>query len=289
MFASRAFPDMSHFRLSLFGTSIAAALAIGCAGILGIEEAECDPSFDAECGLPGVGGGSTTGAIQASPNLQPGNGGSAGAGGMASAAAAGAGGSPIAAASSGGAGGGAMAASAGAAGTGSMPVDPVVQRATPLCLDYCDTVMASCTGMNQQYASQQVCLLACELMDPGAPGATTGNNVTCRLSRAELAAATGEPANYCYTAGPGGGDVCGTDCDGYCTLMTAKCRELGTFNQCLAACSIVPDLSLPPNPQFYNISMQSGDSLQCRLFHVTASTLDPVNHCTHAAGNMPCL
>ena len=288
---------MSYQRFTFLGILGAVALAIGCASILGIEDAECDPSYP-DCAQ----GSSSLGAMQMTPSLLPGNGGGAGATGAASGAS-GAGGSANSSGSAtssgtgGGQGGGAAVgsagattgASAGAAGSTTMEVDPVVQRASALCLDYCDTVMASCAGMNQQYASQTACLLVCELLDPGLPGATTGNSVSCRLSRAELAATTGEASNYCYTAGPGGGDVCGTDCDGYCTLMTAKCRELGSFNQCLAACSIVPNLSLPPNPQFYNITMQEGDSLQCRLFHVTASTLDPVNHCAHAAGNMPCL
>lgn len=181
-----------------------------------------------------------------------------------------------------------MGAMAGAAGSTSMAVDPAVQRATPQCLDYCDTVMSACTGMNQQYASQIACLLVCELLPAGTAGSTAGNNVACRLSRAELAATTGEGANYCYTAGPGGGEVCGTDCDGYCALMMAKCNEFASVSQCLDECNFVPDLSLPPTPQFYNTTMQSGDSVQCRLFHVTASTLDPVGHCTHAAGNSPC-
>lgn len=287
---------MSYPRLSFLGIFGAFVLAIGCAGILGIEDAECDPTYDEECALPGVGGGAPFGATQMTPGLQPANGGGGGATGAvnAVAGAAGTGGSGATGGGAGGMGGGSsstamMGASAGAAGSTSMAVDPVVQRASALCLDYCDTVMSSCTGINQQYASRQACLLVCELLQPGTPGSTTGNTVACRLSRADLAATTGEGAEYCYTAGPGGGDVCGTDCDGYCTLMTAKCRELGSFSQCMTECELVPDLSLPPNPQFYNISIQEGDSVQCRLFHVTASTLDPVNHCPHAAGNMPCL
>jgi hypothetical protein len=284
---------MSHQSLSFFGILGAVALAIGCAGLLGIEDAECDPSYDAECALPGAGGGSAFGAMQTAPSLLPGNGGGGGGGVPAAVASAGAGGSAAApAAGRGGAGGGSAGgagAIAGAAGGASMgEVDPVVARASALCLEYCDTIMASCTGMNAQYASPNACLLVCELLEPGTPGSTSGNNVNCRLGRAELAASTGEGANYCYTAGPGGGNVCGQDCDSYCLLMTSKCDELGTFNQCTTACASVPDLSQPPTVQFYNTSIQSGDSLQCRLFHASASTLDPVLHCPHAAGNAPC-
>jgi hypothetical protein len=34
--------------------------------------------------------------------------------------------------------------------------------------------------------------------------------------------------------------------------------------------------------------MQNGDSVQCRLFHVTAATLDAFSHCEHAAGFAIC-
>jgi len=56
----------------------------------------------------------------------------------------------------------------------------------------------------------------------------------------------------------------------------------------LSACDIVPDLSRPPDNLRYNVSQQSGDSLQCRLFHVSAATMDPTTHCVHAAGGSPC-
>jgi len=38
----------------------------------------------------------------------------------------------------------------------------------------------------------------------------------------------------------------------------------------------------------YDTSIQAGDSIQCRLFHVTAATLDSVSHCAHAAGVALC-
>jgi hypothetical protein len=211
----------------------------------------------------------------------------AGAGGSASTAGGSGGASGVNGAMSAGAAGSSMS-SAGAAGSSAMPVDPIVARASQLCLDYCNTVQASCTGTSAQYASQIACLAVCEQLPPGTAGATTGNSVQCRIGRAQLAATTGEPANYCFSAGPGGGGVCGTDCEGYCTLMTAKCRQLGTLSQCEASCSIVPDLSLPPTNLRYDASQQSGDSLQCRLFHVSAASVDPVGHCAHAAGETPC-
>jgi hypothetical protein len=281
---------MSFPRFPFVSVWLGLALAAGCAQVLGIEDADCDPSYSSDClsdGAANANGGSAPFApSQMVSALQGGSGGAtssaAGAGGSATAAS-GSGGGP-----SGGAAGGSMVSSAGAAGGGAMPVDPIVARASQLCLDYCNTVQASCTGTSAQYASQIACLAVCEQLPPGTAGATTGNSVQCRIGRAQLAATTGEPANYCFSAGPGGGGVCGTDCEGYCTLMTAKCRQLGTLSQCEASCSIVPDLSLPPTNLRYDASQQSGDSLQCRLFHVSAASVDPVGHCAHAAGETPC-
>ena len=44
----------------------------------------------------------------------------------------------------------------------------------------------------------------------------------------------------------------------------------------------------PPSNVTYNTTVQEGNSVQCRLFHVTAATLDPIAHCVHAAGLAPC-
>jgi hypothetical protein len=285
---------MSFPRFPVISIWLGLALAAGCAQVLGIEDADCDPSYSSECLSDGTanasGGSGPFGPNQMVSALMGGSGGGAGsstsAGGSASATT-GSGGASAASAA-GGAAGGSMASSAGAAGGSSMTVDPIVARASQLCLDYCNTVQASCTGKSAQYASQIACLAVCAQLPAGTAGATAGNSVQCRMGRAQLAATTGEAANYCFSAGPGGGDVCGSDCEGYCTLMTAKCTQLGTLSQCEASCSIVPDLSLPPTNLRYDASQQAGDSLQCRLFHVSAATLDPAVHCAHAAGSAPC-
>jgi hypothetical protein len=224
------------------------ATALGCAGILGIEDAECDSSFDPECS--GIPNGGSSGA----------SGGSAGNG----------------AAGMGGGGSGGMA------GGGGGPNE------RPLCEQYCDRVQANCVDAIRQYASPEACLAVCALLEPGQAGALTGNSVQCRLAQAQLAGNTGEPGMHCFSAGPGGGGICGGDCEGYCTLMTQKCTQLGSYADCLAACDDVPDLSQPPSNVKYSANIDDGDSLQCRLYHVSAATLDPVLHCTHASGAAPC-
>lgn len=234
----------------------AACWVLGCAGLLGIEDASCDPTYDPRC--------ATTAAAPLLPAA--GSGGAAGSAGAAGGSAGGAGGD------------------AGAAGSVGMEAPEA-----PLCERYCDAVAAACTGNDEQYASPMACRAACALLPEGEQGDVTGNSVECRLARAELARATGESAVYCPTAGPGGGGVCGTDCEGFCELMTETCPSvMGSYEECLPLCADVPNLSSPPDQIIFDVSIQNGNSVQCRLYHVTAATLDARTHCPHAAGVALC-
>ena len=38
----------------------------------------------------------------------------------------------------------------------------------------------------------------------------------------------------------------------------------------------------------YSIEQNSGDSVNCRLWHVSAASVAPSSHCGHAAGESPC-
>jgi hypothetical protein len=262
------FPSL---RAATASARVACAVALaggwlaGCAGLLGIEEATCDPSYDPRC------------AGRSVVTLMP----SAGSGG---AQAGGAGGS-AGAGESAGAGGNSGAAGGDMAGAGGAPETPE----PPLCERYCDTIAAACTGANEQYASPMACRAVCALLDAGEPGDLSGNTVECRLARALLARGTGEPAFYCHSAGPGGAGVCGTDCEGFCTIMAEQCTQMGTFQQCLPLCSAVPNLTDEDESITYATSIMDGDSVQCRLYHVTAATLDATMHCSHAAGVALCV
>lgn len=252
-----AIPKRRFFPLLALG----ACASLACASVLGIEDADCDPELAPECGRDEA---------------------STAAGG--SAAMTGAAGASRGSGATGPAASGAASVAATVAGAPGVDAPPPES----LCEEYCRVLGESCVAANEQYASAAACLSVCAELEPGAPGAAQGNSVHCRLSRAELAASTGEPGNYCSSAGPGGGGTCGDDCEGFCSVMSAKCDQMGSFDQCLGECREVPDLSGPPDNLRYNTSLQSGDSLQCRLFHVTAASLDPVGHCVHAAGLAVC-
>jgi hypothetical protein len=171
-------------------------------------------------------------------------------------------------------GGGSGLADAGQGGDGG---DPTLA----LCGRYCTTVMKNCTGPVQVYESRAVCLRVCQALDPGTPDDRSGNTIGCRFFHAKQIELVGEEATECPAAGPGGDGVCGTNCEGYCSLLHALCPpELGV--ECGATCPDVHDLG------GYNSSQTSGLTLQCRLYHVSAATIDPVFHCPHAAGAGPC-
>jgi hypothetical protein len=150
-----------------------------------------------------------------------------------------------------------------------------------LCGRYCNAVMQNCTGAVQVYESLAVCLRVCQALEPGTPEDRSGNTIGCRFFHAKQIELLGEEATECPAAGPGGDGVCGENCAGYCTLLQGLCPPaLGV--ECRATCPELVDLG------GYDSSKTSGLTLQCRLYHVSAATLDPTFHCPHAAGAGPC-
>jgi hypothetical protein len=160
--------------------------------------------------------------------------------------------------------------------------------APTLCEEYCETVIRACSDNESDsfdvYDSPFTCERQCLLLTPGAERDQSGNTVHCRLFHARVAELSrGERLTECPAAGPGGDGVCGANCEGYCTLMLATCSGLfETLDACRASCALVPDVG------GYDISQTSGDSLQCRLYHLGAALVSPEHHCPHAAGAYPC-
>jgi hypothetical protein len=166
-------------------------------------------------------------------------------------------------------------------GTKDRTLDPSLKvddgSASPECTKYCATVMANCTDKSAQYVSLPVCLADCSHLPTAAPGASFGNSVQCRQLEATLAGSTGEPADHCPAAGPAGNGQCGTTCESYCSLIIPTCpTAFGSLAECEFACRSMPDL------KSYDTSDQRGDSVQCRIFHVSAGTQSPSSHCPHA-------
>jgi hypothetical protein len=158
---------------------------------------------------------------------------------------------------------------------------------TTTCELYCQTVTQTCTGQFAQYPTYEGCLAVCSLLPGGADGDTTGNTVFCRLQAAGQAPL--EPSYYCPIAGPGGNDLCGSNCDALCTLVSALCASTDSeeVEDCAKSCAEVEDkktYSVAPEAKMYE-----GKHVQCRLYHASVATQSDVEqHCQHALGSSPC-
>jgi len=161
---------------------------------------------------------------------------------------------------------------------------------SPQCQTYCSLAAEVCGGNNAIYADESTCFGVCALLPPGEEIEPTGNTVACRVNQLQVAqqVTPGEPAtlpSYCAAAGPGGNDKCGSNCESYCLLYAGACQadqpQLGNtqYNQktCVEKCQGLTNLDT-----FDWMSTYTGDTLQCRLTHTSAATVDPKTHCVHA-------
>jgi len=152
--------------------------------------------------------------------------------------------------------------------------------AVPDCTAYCTTIMANCNATNnqKQWADMATCTATCAKLPLGASdGEVSGNTVGCRQYHAGASAA--DPATHCIHAGPSGGDVCGSKCDAYCSIVQGSCTGANAAYAdnatCMAACGSLNTTGA--------ISDVSGVSYFCHLYHATAAVGDPATHCAHAA------
>ena len=163
--------------------------------------------------------------------------------------------------------------------------DGQVDDAPPValdCMSYCNAIDARCVGANRQYGSVATCLASCSHFPVGAAIDTTGNTLGCRAYQTGRAAS--DPVASCVLAGPSGGGTCGTPCNGFCTIVVPVCPTEYTAGQCPTDCA-----QLPMSPP-YSATVQSGDSLTCRLYYATAATTDAATFCpaTSATGSTTC-
>jgi hypothetical protein len=146
----------------------------------------------------------------------------------------------------------------------------------PDCTTYCDQVMGSCTGAHAQYASAIECLGLCQRLPAGDAGDTETNTLACRQYYAGSPARTN--ADYCLAAGPFGGGLCGDRCIAFCALTLGACSPdagpapYDSYPDCQTACANYQYVDAgadgggePPD------GPRTGDTLNCRLFHVRSA------------------
>ena len=161
---------------------------------------------------------------------------------------------------------------------------PAPQGPEPSCGAYCDLVMGSCKDQHAQYASREQCIEVCGRLTLGDAGDDHSDTVACRQHYAGSPALT-DALTYCLAAGPFGGALCGDRCPVFCSLAIGACSpDAGTagktapyanYPDCQTACTgyAYKDGGAdgggePPN------GPESGNTLNCRLFHLRAAIHD---------------
>jgi hypothetical protein len=166
----------------------------------------------------------------------------------------------------------------GAADLGMPAIDMAGSAAA--CGAYCDAVQGACVagadgGAQPQYMSRNDCVDYCGNVAAWPAGAS-GNTIGCRLAQATAASAGSDVAAHCAAAGPSGDDVCGSWCDNYCQLMLKNCtggNAIYDAATCMAKCATMPATGKPGDV--------TGNTVQCRIYHMGVAFHDPVTHCPH--------
>jgi hypothetical protein len=176
-----------------------------------------------------------------------------------------------------------LAAGCGKSGGGGASPTPTPASCTALCLSagtaLCDdTVGAYAAGTCPSYCASSAGWAV------GTVDTSGGNSIACRQHYAQLVEqGTTSRAAGCPNAGPSGNDVCGTWCDNYCQLALRNCtgpNELyADVPSCMAACSGLASTGQPGD--------QTGDSVQCRIYHLGIAATDPATFCAHGAAVSP--
>jgi hypothetical protein len=164
----------------------------------------------------------------------------------------------------------------------------IEDRTLGQCGEFCDTVMKNCANENLVYQTRAKCMSMCALLDIGDTEEPEGTNtLQCRLKEAQAAASA--PTEHCRSAGPEG-LACGGSCESYCTYYERACGviQCGSHENCVAKCAALR------NNGEYNIEADhDGNTLQCRLVHVTNASTDPNaakddnEHCGHSLLTTP--
>lgn len=154
------------------------------------------------------------------------------------------------------------------------------------CESYCTDVQKcpSTTGLySSLYRTKATCLGICtQLPVGGALEEQSSNTLVCRESQLTMR----EPD--CASAAPGGGTTCGTDCEGYCSLLQSICPDFfspdfpPSLGDPQALCRDSCERALARVP--YNVddpTISVADTVQCRMWHLSTATVE-AGHCEHA-------
>jgi hypothetical protein len=173
--------------------------------------------------------------------------------------------------------------STGTTGSGGGTGGTVTQADT--CDYYCTAIQAHCVNANEQFTSTPMCQAVCKTYAAGPIMDSSDDpedNLGCRIYHADVPASM-DPATHCFHAGPAGGepDECSKDfCGTFCGLAAALCT--GTHQQYADTATCMTDCAkFPVSAGNYSTADTAKNDQFCRLYHLTAASLDPTTHCEH--------
>ncbi len=177
-------------------------------------------------------------------------------------------------------------------GIGGASVDPLLDDAGSggdagpgnNCATYCSLIEQNCTGTSAEYISDAVCQSMCSTFEPGTAGDMTQDTLACRISHAQQAAT--DPLTHCQKAGPLSPEGCADPCHSFCVLAFGLCNPTMLFpydggtKSCETACAGYHyELSTDGGAGVGDILFLSGDTLNCRLYHLeSAYAYDPTTN-----------
>ena len=170
------------------------------------------------------------------------------------------------------------------------------------CAYYCQTINQNCTGNNAEYLidPQTNCTTMCNnlALDQGATiGPSNDDTLRCRIHYAEEAAS--DPGTNCRFAGALGGGRCGTaSCQEFCQLDLGYCSSAAVnvpaytdTNACVSDCTTGGvDAGLDGGYVMLTTGVDlpaSGNSLNCRFYHLQNALPSVARAQTHCPHTMP--
>jgi len=159
----------------------------------------------------------------------------------------------------------------------------------PSCADYCDGIDTACTADSPQYIDLPgACEAFCAVLTEGTSADVDGDDVTMQLDtrgcRAyHLSAVPMDEALHCPHAGPAGGGQCGNKMESFCASQAALCTAGNRVYANEAAC--VTDMTdNVVEGGTYDATQTATNTMNCRIYHLTAAAVDPDMHCQHTGG-----
>jgi len=157
------------------------------------------------------------------------------------------------------------------------------------CNYYCDSIIAACTGANNQYKDKATCMSMCaNIPNEAGAGATSGDSLACHMYHLSVAAqSTANAATHCPHAGAYGYGVCGDICHDFCEqYFTSLCKgdtaAYATIDACHTACATQAGADAAAGAPG---NSATAPTMLCKEYHLENAIQnggDGGGHCDHA-------